>query len=128
MPAGRPTTYSTEFCDAAIEMGKQGKSLTYMAAEFDVSRECIYEWARVHPEFSDAIARAKAHSQKWWEDAGQVALSQPGFNASVWSKSMAARFPDDWRDNTKLEHSGSLEVVSKDQRDAAVRAAMKADE
>lgn len=103
----RPTEYDPSYCEMVIEWGAQGKSLTWMAAELDVSRECVYEWARVHPEFSDALMRARAKAQQWWEDSGQNALMAPGFNSSVWAKSMAARFPDDWRDNNKVEVTGA---------------------
>lgn len=103
---GRPTDYEEEHCDAVIALGRAGKSLTVMAAELDVSRETIYEWARVHPAFSDALTRARVLSQAWWENTGQSAMFLPGFNASVWSRSMAARFPDEWRESVKSEHSG----------------------
>lgn len=103
----RPSTYDPAYCDQVIKWGAQGKSITWMAAELDVSRECVYEWARVHPEFSDALTRAKAKAQKWWEDAGQGGIFMPGFNASAWSKSMAARFPEEWRDNKAVELTGA---------------------
>lgn len=103
----RPTEYDPSYCEMVIGWGAKGKSLTWMAAELDVSRECVYEWARVHPEFSDALMRARAKAQQWWEDSGQNALMAPGFNSSVWAKSMAARFPDDWRDNNKVEVTGA---------------------
>jgi hypothetical protein len=104
----RPTLYLQEYCETAIALGKDGKSIARLAAELDVSRECIYEWARVHPEFSDALTRMRNLSQAWWEDAGQNAMFTPGFNASVWAKSISCRFPDDWRDSTKTEHSGGV--------------------
>lgn len=111
---GRPTDYRPEFCEQVIEYGKLGKSLAWMASEFDVSRECIYEWMRVHPEFSDAMTRARAHSQRWWEDKGQDnILSLPGqgtLNAGVYSRSMAARFPDDWREKQEIEHKGGVTI------------------
>lgn len=102
----RPTEYKEEFCEQVVEWGKMGKSLAWMAAELDVSRECIYEWMRVHPTFSDAMTRARQHSQRWWEDAGQNGMLAPGFNASIWSRSMAARFPDDWRESKGVELTG----------------------
>ena len=34
---------------------------------------------------------------------------------------------DDWREKQEIEHSGSVEVTSKEQRDAAVAAATRAD-
>jgi len=103
----RPTTYDPEYCERVIEWGKQGKSVTWMAAELDVSRDTIYQWIAVNPEFSDAITRAKAKAQRWWEDAGQNGMLAPGFNAGVYTKSMAARFPEDWRDNSKVELTGA---------------------
>lgn len=106
----RPTLYSEDICDQVIEFGRAGKSLTWMAATLGVSRECIYEWMRVHPSFSDAMTHARALSQAWWEDEGQKnMLLAPGvgvFNASVWSRSMSARFPEEWRENTKTEITG----------------------
>lgn len=103
----RPTTYDPEYCDLVIAWGAQGKSVTWMAAELDVSRATIYEWIEVHPEFSDAITRAKAKAQQWWEDAGQNGMLAPGFNAGVYTKSMAARFPEDWRDASRTELVGA---------------------
>lgn len=111
MPAGRPTDYRPEYCEAVIEFGARGKSMAWMAAELDVSRECIYEWMRVHPEFSDAITRAKLKSQQWWEDVGQenllLAPGQGTFNATTWAKNVSNRFREDWSDERKIELTGA---------------------
>lgn len=104
---GRPSSYDAAYCEAVIEYGKAGKSVAWMAAELGVHKDTLYEWAKVHPDFSDAFTRAKLESQRWWEDRGQEALEKPGFNSSVWAKSMAARFPEDWRDNSKTEITGA---------------------
>lgn len=103
----RPSTYDPAFCEQVIAWGEQGKSLTWMAAELDACKQTLHNWMDTHPEFLDAMTRAKAKSQQWWEDAGQNAMSLPGFNASVWAKSMSARFPDDWRDNKGVELTGA---------------------
>lgn len=103
----RPTDYRPEYCDQVIAWGEEGKSVTWMAAKLDVSRECVYEWARVHPEFSDALTRARAKAQAMWEDMGQDGIKSPMFNGSVWAKSMAARFPEDWRENKGVELTGA---------------------
>ena len=42
-----------------------------------------------------------------WEDMGQTGINSPMFNGSVWAKSMAARFPDDWRENKGVELTGA---------------------
>lgn len=106
MPAGRPTDYRPEYCEKVLEWGAQGKSLTWMAAELDQSKQTLYTWMEVHPQFLDAITRARAKSQQWWEDAGQNAMAMPGFNASVWAKSMSARFPEDWREKSETTVQG----------------------
>ena len=115
MPAGRPTDYRPEYCDAVIEYGAQGKSLTWMSAEMGVARSTLQLWEKDIPEFSVAMTQARALSQKWWEDAGQdnmlIAPGKGTFNASVWSRSMAARFPEDWRENKGVEVSGSLNLA-----------------
>lgn len=110
MKVGRPTLYDESYCDRVIEYGKQGKSLTWIAAELDVHKDTIYEWVKIYPEFSDALTRAKQLSQKWWEDAGQQNLLSPQgqtFNNATWAKNMSCRFRDDWTDTTKNEHTGA---------------------
>lgn len=108
--AGRPTSYNPDYCDQVIQWGAEGKSITWMAAQLDVSRECIYEWGRVYPEFSDALSRARAKAQAHWEDMGHSGIYAPGFNGSVWVKSMAARFPEDWREKTEQKIEGELAI------------------
>lgn len=107
----RPTDYRPEFCEIVVELGKAGKSVAQMAAEFDVSKQTVHNWMDAHPEFLDAMTRAKTHAQAWWEAKGQDGLFvAPGvgtFNGSVWSRSMAARFPDDWRENKGVELTGA---------------------
>lgn len=103
---GRPTDYLPEHCERVIELGREGKSVVQMACELDVHKDTLYEWAKVHPEFSDAFTRAKQWSQYWWESKGQTGLETSGFNASLWSRSMAARFPDDYTERQKREVTG----------------------
>jgi hypothetical protein len=98
---GRPTGYDPAYCARVIELGKAGKSKVQMAAEFDVCRNTIENWARDNPEFLSALTRASTHAQAWWENAGQTGISADKFNGSVWSRSMAARFPEDWREKTE---------------------------
>ena len=137
MPAGRPTSYKSEYCEAVIGFGELGKSLAWIAAKLDVSRECIYEWSRVHPELSDAMARARLKSQAWWEDFGQEnTMLAPGagtFNAAAWGKSVSARFPDDWREKVAIggaDDMPPIKTVTDDQllaRIAALQAKVSGD-
>ena len=105
-PVGRPTKYKPEFCEQIIELGKEGKSIAQMASFFDVDKASIYDWAAQHEDFSTALARAKAHSQTWWEDKAQVHLGSRDFNAQLWLKSVASRFRDDYTERTQTEVSG----------------------
>lgn len=102
----RPTEYKQEFCEQVVEYGRQGKSLVWMASELGVSKPTVQNWMAAHPEFLAAMEEARALSQRWWEDAGQNGMAAPGFNASIWSRSMAARFPDDWREQKGVELTG----------------------
>ena len=115
MAGGRPTDYNPDFCARVIEHGRAGKSLTYMAGSLEVAKQSIYTWMELHPEFLDAMTQAKQLSQMWWEDAGQdnmlLGPGQGTFNGSVWSRSMGARFPDDWREKSEQSLSGGVEIT-----------------
>lgn len=104
--AGRPTDYRSEYCQRVVELAREGMSLTEIACELDCSRQSLYAWGETHSEFSDALARARQECQAWWERKGRDGLATPGFNASLWGKNVSCRFPDDWTDKTKQEHSG----------------------
>ena len=112
MPAGRPSKYRPGYCETVLELGAQGCSVVEMAAEIGVSRSTLEtEWPAAHEEFSEAFAQARQLSQAWWEKQGRVNLVMaPGmgtFQATVWSRSMAARFPADWRENKGVEVTGA---------------------
>ena len=111
MPGGRPTDYRPEFCALAVELGAQGKSYAQIGAACGVARKTLYEWAERHPEFSDALARARDLALSWWEEQAHIGMweSPEGarLNPQLWSRSMAARFPDDYRESKKTEITGA---------------------
>ncbi len=100
---GRPTKYRPEICEQVVEWGALGKSKTWIAAKLGVCKRTVQLWEQEYPDFLAAMTRAKALEQMWWEDVGQEALGTREFQASVWSRSMAARFPDEWRESTKSD-------------------------
>jgi DNA-binding XRE family transcriptional regulator len=108
MTAGRPTAYDPAYCEQVIELGKAGKSKAQMASQFDVSRQTIDNWAEAHPEFLEALTRAMAHCQAWWENQGQSGLTTPGFNAAVWKKSVEARFREDYTERQEQTVHGDI--------------------
>lgn len=103
MPAGRPTSYNPGFCQEVMDLGKQGKSITQMAAALDVCKDSLYEWEKTIPEFSDALKRARQLSQAWWEDRGQEGLDKPGFQSSLWAKQVSCRFRSDYSEKSTVE-------------------------
>lgn len=103
---GRPTDYDPSMCQEVIDLGRRGKSHAQIAADMGVSRSSLYLWAEQYPQFSDAMDEAYALSQAWWENAGQMGMLMPGFNASVYNKQMANRFRKEHGDVSKVEHSG----------------------
>lgn len=111
MPAGRPTDYREEHCDSVIEWGKLGKSRAWISAELSICRQTLANWEDAHPEFLDAMTRAKLFSQRWWEDAGQNGMTSDKFNATVWAKNMNCRFRDEWVDKQEVQHSGGIAVT-----------------
>ena len=115
MPAGRPTDYRPEYCERVIELGRLGMSVVEMAADIGVARNTLEQlWPAANPEFLQALTHARECSQAWWESMGRVNLLMPpqsgSFNASVWSRSMAARFPNDWREKTEQKIEGELAI------------------
>jgi transposase len=104
---GRPSKYKPEYCEQIIELGKQGKSIAQMAATFDVDKASIYRWAEESEDFRTALARARAHSQNWWEEAAQNNIGNKNFNAQIWLKSVASRFRDDYTEKQITEVTGA---------------------
>lgn len=120
---GRPTKYRPEMCERAVELGMNGASKVEIAFELGVTRNTLDNWAAEYPEFLSAITRAKEAEQVWWEREGRANLKTQGYQSSMWSRSMAARFPDEWRESTKqdVNQTGSMtvQIVSGVPRDEA---------
>ncbi len=124
MARGRPTKYRKEYCITVPDMFSEGQSVLEVAVEIGVSKDTLYEWAKVYPAFSDALTRGRAISQAWWEQQGRTNLfdteeynsdtkisTRKKFNDRLWSRNMASRFKEDWSEKLQLEHSGSINLV-----------------
>ena len=104
---GRPSEYDPAYCERVIELGKQGMSVVEMACAIGVSRATLEtNWPAAHPEFLEAFMRARDESQAWWERAGRVGMVENNISAPIRSRSMAARFPRDWREVKGTELTG----------------------
>lgn len=115
-PPWRPSEYDPAYCEKVMEWGRQGKSRAWICAEIGVVRNTLKNWEAAHPDFLIAMEYAKLAEQQWWEDAGQGGMVMPGFGASVWSRSMAARFPDDWREKSEQDVNLNGKLVTEIKR------------
>lgn len=117
-PVGRPSLYDPSYCEKVIEWGRLGKSRAWMCSNLEIARSTLNLWEKEHAEFSEALALAEAHAQAYWEDLGHDNIAEREFNASIWSRSMAARFPKDWREKSAVvggdENDAPVQIVNTD--------------
>jgi len=110
-PVGRPSLYDPAYCEQVIELGKIGKSVEAIGAILGVGTKTLYNWRDENPEFLHALELAKEFELQWWEDIAQMHMIEnresDKINASIWSRSMAARFPKKYRESTKTEITGA---------------------
>jgi transposase len=110
-PVGRPSLYDPAYCEKVIELGKLGKSIEQIAFVLDLSVRVLYKWRDEHEEFMQALEDAKQFEQAWWEEQAHAYMVEtkdgPRLNSSLWSRSMAARFPKKYRESVKQEITGA---------------------
>lgn len=126
MPAGRPTDYTKTMGDEILKLMAQGLSLAAAAAEIGIHRQRVYEWVDRHPDFADTVKLAQSKRQLFLERRLlDTSLAGPQITSTIFALKNTNH--EDWRDKREVEHSGNMEVTSKEQRDAAVAAATRAD-
>jgi len=107
----RPTKYDAKYCEEIVGFCADGFSVKAFAGSIGVARSTINEWASAHPEFSEALSRAKAASTLWWEKAArQIAMGGDG-NASMAIFGLKNMGDEDWAETSKTEHSGGLTIT-----------------
>ena len=110
-PVGRPSLYDPKYCEEVIALGKIGKSVEQIASRIGFSLRTMYQWRDEHPEFLHALDMAKEFELQWWEDIAQTHMIEnkesDKINATIWSRSMAARFPKKYREQVKQEITGA---------------------
>lgn len=107
---GRASKYKEEYCDLLIEHMKKGLSFDSFAGIVKVNLDTLYEWGKVHKEFSEAKKLAFEENRIYWEEIGIAGMvgKIPGFNATIWIFNMKNRFK--WRDNHHIEQNSNVTI------------------
>jgi hypothetical protein len=116
---GRPTKYKPEYCEKAVEIMSEGYSIAGLAGKLRIDTDTIYEWAKVHPEFSDALKRARRAAACWWEDRARAVAAGEAGSAPMVIFALKNRVSDEWRDKHEVEHSGEMVLIDLGLGDAA---------
>ena len=106
---GRPTSYRVEYCVRLIELMAEGRSLDGCAALLGVHPDSLYEWQRVHPEFSVAVRAGRAAATAFWETRLLDVAQGGAGNAQAiqWALRNRSRAASGWdHAHAKLEVSG----------------------
>lgn len=121
----RPSTYTDTMGREVINLMSTGLSLTAAMAELGYHRQTAYDWQEAHPEFSDAVKVGQAKRQLFLERRLlKDEIAGPQVTSTIFALKNTGT--GDWRDKQEVEHSGEMTVSTKEQRDAAVAAAARA--
>lgn len=127
MPAGRPTTYDEKYCEMLVEHMAKGFSFESFASVTDTCKDTLYEWVKVHEEFSDAKKRATEKCRLFWEsigiqhiinretmtrdEDGNTTVEKTSLNSAAWIFNMKNRFKNEWKDKQEIEGDISINKV-----------------
>lgn len=153
MSAGRPSLYDPDYARQAAKLAELGATDQEIADFFEIDVRTVYRWKHDHEDFCQAlkvgkdVADARVERSLYQRAIGyeqdEVKIFMPAnaaapvyapFRAKVAPDTTAAIFwlknrrGADWRDKQEHEHSGSIDLIAKEQRDAAVASALRADQ
>jgi len=107
---GRPTKYDPAYCDQIVALGEEGLSRWQICSRLGIGLHNMIAWEGAHEDFRQALEQSRLDALAYWEDLAHDHIKEaPGgirLNTGLWSRSMAARFPEQYRENSKLEVTG----------------------
>lgn len=107
---GAPTLYEDSFPERAIEMGMKGYSFVLIARDLGVVRQTLYDWARRHPEFADALMHAREYSLGFYEQLGLSGITAGReFNDRQFLVMAGNLHPREYRN--RVEHTGAVAAL-----------------
>ena len=113
-----------------------GSTYREIAGQAGVGLGTLCAWIESDPERSQACARAREISAQAFEERAEeeiqdakdpFELAKAKELAIHWRWRAKAVNPQRYGEKTETKHTGSVEIVAKEQRDAAVAAASRAD-
>lgn len=105
MTAGRPTDFKESYGEEILSLMASGLSLAAAAAELGIHRQRVYDWLKIHPEFSDTIRLAQVKRQLFLERRLLSAEAGPVVTSTIFALKNAG--PDDWREKVDHELTGA---------------------
>jgi hypothetical protein len=103
---GRPTKYDPTYCDDIVRVMGTGLSKTAWAGTVGVCHDTVIEWAKVYPDFSDAVKRGQAARTLKLEQDLLTGTEGPKITSRIFALKNAA--PNEWREKVETEHSGNI--------------------
>lgn len=91
---GRPSKYTPERVLAILDTLEEGNTLKTSALVNGITRETLNEWRKAYPDFSDAVERAQAHAERFYQRHVRGAAYTDWNAAKFW---LTHRNGDDWR-------------------------------
>lgn len=133
---GRPTKFNEALTVKILELAKQGKTDVEIAESVGICEKTLNNWKQFHPDFLQALKESKSAADMLVEASlfrkavgyshkavkimqyEGVVLKEEYIEhyppdtaaAQFWLKN---RQPDQWRDKTEVEHSGSVELADR---------------
>jgi DNA-binding transcriptional regulator YiaG len=109
--SGLRKEYQKRFCNVVIDQGRQGKSRAQIAAYLGVSRRTLATWERNHEDFKDAMEIADERALAYLEGLAMKGLKLKHFQSALLNKLMAARYPKEYGEKSKLEIEGEAPLT-----------------
>lgn len=112
--SGRKSLYKPEYKDELIDLMREGKSITQIAAAWGIGRETLHRWIREKEDLKEAYETAKTAGEAFWEDVGNAAVfgKIKGFNTKVFEINMRNRFGWGREDRATLNQSINIENMN----------------
>jgi hypothetical protein len=112
---GRPSDYRQEYCQQVMDYMAKGYSLSAFAGSIKQSRDTMYEWMGTHPEFSDAVTRARAMRLVPWEERLMTVEKSGEVAATIFA--LKNTDPEEWREvrYANFDHNVKIETLSDEQ-------------